>query len=182
MNCACSEIDYSEFNDILKKELALPINIDDIINHSDCISFDLNLDKNLLDITLNENEILSSFDNLMGIYHLWVEYEYCVEHQEKQYIMLCVYVGKGYVKKRIKEHIKKKWNNKNEKLYVTFFQCENRIALYLEQCFLGIYKFYFNTKENHGQNHLKTVWDEERYLFGTNFDEYVDFIEKNELF
>jgi len=177
MNCACDEINNNKFNNLIKKELALSLDIDDIINESNCISFDLNLDDNLFDVTLNSNEILSNFTKSMGIYHLWIEYEYCVQHHENQYIMLCVYVGKGFFNNRIKSHIKNKWE-KTEKLYVTFYQCENRIAKYLEQCFLDIYSFHLNKDENNGKDYLKTIWNEERYLFGTNFDDYVEIMEK----
>jgi len=177
MNCICNEANHDSFNNIIKNELKFFIDVNEIVNKNHCTSIDLDLDRNLIDVTLNKNEILSSFNKMVGIYHLWVKEDYCLDHTSDKYLMLCVYVGKGHVKKRIKSHIKNKWAKK-EKLYISFYECDNRISKYLEQLFLDIYKFHLNSQENTGSEYLKTVWDEERFIHGTDFSEQMEMMEK----
>lgn len=99
-----------------------------------------------------------------GLYHLWIDYDNCDEHET--HTMLGVYVGKGMAESRILAHIKEKWPDE-QLLYVGFYECPNRIAKYLEQLFLDIYKFHLNTNENPGTESLFAVWDYDRYFHGT---------------
>ena len=68
--------------------------------------------------------------------------------------MRALYVGKGHVKCRLRQH----WKNKNfaEQLlvYWTFLELSNRKSKYLEQLLLDLFKFGYNTNENRGQQPL----------------------------
>ncbi|RLP54983.1 MAG: hypothetical protein D6160_07020 [Ketobacter sp.] len=57
------------------------------------------------------------------------------------------------------------------RLYVTFYECSNRISKHLEQLFLDTYDFYLNKNENNGSKTLFAVWDEERHHLGTEMHE-----------
>jgi len=174
MDCICSEIDHSDFDVPVKQELINPISVNDIANESFCVSVDLDIDKEFLDISLDKNEILAPLKGKLGLYLLWIDQDYCGDHFDHR--MLCVYVGKGYVHDRIMyEHIQKKWV-KDQQLYITFYECSNRIAVYLEQLFLETYNFHFNKKENHGTKTLQTMWDEHRLVNGTETHEHAELL------
>jgi hypothetical protein len=51
--------------------------------------------------------------------------------------------------------------------WITFFECENRIAKYIEQLFLDVYQFPVNKNENPGKGELWASWVEDRYELGT---------------
>ena len=57
---------------------------------------------------------------------------------------------------------RKKWP-KNQALYISFYECENRIAKYIEQLFLDTYDFYLNSSENNGSGTLYARWGKERF-------------------
>ncbi|PLK46962.1 hypothetical protein C0V76_19260 [Uliginosibacterium sp. TH139] len=80
--------------------------------------------------------------------------------------MLGIYAGKGDALTRLLSHAKSKLPD-NELFGVSFFECENRIAKYLEQLFLDTYSFHLNENENPGLLHLYACWDEERRIMGT---------------
>ncbi|MDH5327287.1 MAG: hypothetical protein OEZ68_05375 [Gammaproteobacteria bacterium] len=159
----CQNPDYLDFDKITAVELVCPPSASDIVNKSAfCTQVPLEECFQLKDLT--HKDYLKGLRNKTGVYHLWVDYDNCDDHDN--YTMLCVYVGKGLAEGRINDHIKKKWPEK-ETLYVTFYECNNRIAKYLEQLFLDIYKFYLNDYENPGTKNLFAVWDNERHLHGT---------------
>ena len=161
----CLSNDYNKFDSICSREFSSLITVDEIVNHSNfCISIPIDLTYEFQDEFPNVNEHLSGLGGKVGLYHLWVDYNYCQDH--KTYSMMCVYVGKGIALNRIKDHIKTKWPGK-EMFHVSFFECENRISKYLEQLFLDTYKFYLNTSENTGSGTLYARWSEERYDMGT---------------
>jgi len=56
-------------------------------------------------------------------------------------------------------------------LYVTFHECENRLAKNYEQLFLDTYKFRLNENENKGTKALYAVLDKERVTIGTHSNE-----------
>ncbi|EKP0297827.1 hypothetical protein ACQXXB_10120 [Aeromonas veronii] len=162
LDCNCTHLEHEKFNSIIKDEINKVIAIEDIVNKSYCISFDFeHYDENA---NLSAHETLQDLKGKVGVYLLWVNLGHCTEHE--MYRMLCLYVGKGFAFQRIKSHIKDKWPN-SETLYVTFYECENRIAKYIEQLFLDCYDFYLNKEENNGSGHLETIWNEERYIMGT---------------
>lgn len=150
----CLSNDYNKFDNIARLELSKPISVDTIINQSGFCTF-LSIDfieqTKSDDGFLNLNQHLTSLKNKVGIYHMWVDYDYCQDHEI--YSMLCVYVGKGFSKNRILTHIKEKWPTQ-ELLYISFYECENRIAKYLEQLFLDTYKFHLNNDEMAGNGYL----------------------------
>lgn len=162
----CLKNDYDRFDQVCSQELAMSVSIDQIINTSDYC------DHLLVDVIkqgnpnddLNLNDHLAGLNNRVGLYHLWIELEYCDDH--KLHTMLCVYVGKGHAKNRILRHIKDRFPNKHM-LYITFYECENRVAKYLEQLFLDTYDFYLNSEEKSGVGNLYGRWTQERFEMGT---------------
>lgn len=176
--CMCTETkdNHNLFSEILDKELKLPININQIITDSECVAINLDNIEMFDDSMPNVHELLSLFENEMGIYHLWADTgEYCLEHGEKQHKMKCVYTGKGFVTVRVKKHLKEKWNIvPSMTLYMSFYACENRIAIYLEQLFLDTFDFHFNKKENKGKLVLETTWPETLVTNGTKVYEIAE--------
>lgn len=155
--------DYSNLDKILAEELCIPFSAHKILNESNyCIGIPLGMsDLDLISIS----EYLEEIRDSIGLYHLWIDMEDSCEHHNF-HRMLAVYVGKGLAEIRIKDHIKNKWPA-TETIYISFFECENRIAKYLEQLFLDLYRFELNTNENPGTIHLHGFWDSHRYDNGT---------------
>lgn len=163
----CQNPDYSDFDGNAALELSNPPSASEIINESKFCTF-VPIEEALQLGDLTFKDYLKSLHNKEGLYHLWVEYDNCDEHET--YTMLCVYVGKGTAETRVIDHIKKKWPE-SQCLYVTFYECSNRISKYLEQLFLDTYDFYLNKNENSGSKTLFAVWDEERHNLGTEMHE-----------
>jgi hypothetical protein len=67
---------------------------------------------------------------------------------------------------------------KGEILYITFYECSNRVAKYLEQLFLDIYDFYHNKEDNIGSKYLKTIWRDDRVVNGTQLHEQAEMMVK----
>ena len=160
---ACQNPDYSDFDSVSTAEMVNPPSANEIINHSNFCTF-VPIDENLRIDDLTHKDFLKGLNSKNGLYHLWVEYENCDDHDT--HTMRCVYVGKGAAEGRVDEHIKKKFPDK-EMLYVGFYECSNRISKYLEQLFLDTYNFDLNKNENPGTKTLYAVWDYERYTIGT---------------
>ncbi|WP_102945973.1 hypothetical protein [Stenotrophomonas sp. VV52] len=159
----CQNADYTAFDSLARLELAKPPTADEIINASAfCTVIPIEEAIQQGDFTYKDN--LKGLRSKAGLYHLWVDYDDCDDHATRT--MLCVYVGKGLAEARVTNHIKEKWPSK-QLLYVTFFECGNRTAKYLEQLFLDCYGFYLNSNENNGSEHLFAVWDYERHFLGT---------------
>lgn len=162
-NFPCQNPDYTDFDSVINLELKCPLSASQIINESEFCTF-VPIDEVIQLGDLTHKDYLKSLRGRVGIYHLWVDYDNCDDH--KTNTMLCVYVGKGLAEARINSHIKRIWPQQ-ESLYVSFFECSNRIAKYLEQLFLDTYSFYLNKNENCGKKDLFAVWDRERHLDGT---------------
>ncbi len=173
---SCSDLNYDRFDKICKQELALPITVDTIINKSSfCSSIPLGILEEMGENFFTISNYIEGLKGKMGIYNLWVDTTvYCDDH--KNYLLACAYVGKGQVHNRIKSHLKKKWPD-TLTLYVSFYECEHRIAIYLEQLFLDTYDFTLNIKDNNGKGILYAKWNDERYDLGTEFNEMVDLID-----
>lgn len=169
----CLTNGYERFDNICSKELAIKITVDEIVNQSKyCQHLAIDIIKNGdPDEYLNLNDHLSGLKNKVGLYHLWIELDHCQDHD--LYTMLCVYVGKGHVKKRVLHHIKQKWPEQ-QMLHVTFYECENRVAKYLEQLFLDTYDYYLNKEENNGTEYLYAHWNEDRLVMGTELYTMAD--------
>jgi hypothetical protein len=164
----CLSSDYHRFDDVCKSELVTPIFVDEIINESGyCRSIPLFLLDSKDPFELDKNDLLSGLNGKSGVYHLWISLDHCSDHDI--YSFLCVYVGKGMAKKRILTHIQEKWPTA-QTLYLTFFECENRIAKYIEQLFLDTYSFYLNKSECTGVGSLYARWDEFRAVHGTELE------------
>lgn len=174
MNCICSEIDNTKFSKTIEEELRVNISLEDIIYTSDCISISIDDDENPYPLTVNET--LSVFKKKEGIYILWIKEEYCSYHNDDAK-MLAIYVGKGVVENRLKVHVKTKFP-KSETIYVSFFECSNRISKYIEQLFLDIYDFYLNANENKGTEYLKAIWDQPQLTNGTKTHEFANILAK----
>ena len=176
----CSKTNYDRFDIVCKKELSLDITLNDIINESDfCTSIPIAFIKETKDInddlSFTRLELIRGLKGSMGIYHIWMDIAYCDNHEN--FLLVCVYVGKGIVHERVLTHLKDKFQDVS-KIYISFYSCENRIAKYLEQLCLDTYHFVLNTEENKkGDGKLYAKWDKERYDLGTESDSYVDMIE-----
>lgn len=166
----CVGVDYSSFDKICMKELKEAFDANSIVNSSSfCTSIPINKDFQLEH--LGTSDYVQSLRGKVGIYHLWVDYDECDDHG--LHTVRGIYVGKGFAKNRIKTHIDTK-DIRSGMLYVTFFECKNRISKYLEQLFLDIYKFDLNKRENKGTENIYAVWDEERYIHGTELAEIAN--------
>ena len=131
-NFPCQNPDYSAFDRVAQLELINPPTANEIINSSSfCTLISIDDATQLGDLTYKS--YLKGLRGKTGLYHLWVDYDHCDDHDA--HTMLCVYVGKGLAEARVTDHIKEKWPS-SELLYVTFFECSNRLAKYLEQLFL----------------------------------------------
>ncbi|MBL3562850.1 hypothetical protein [Rhodovulum sulfidophilum] len=87
-----------------------------------------------------------------GVYILWHKSDYCTEHE--LFHMKGLYVGKGDVAKRLRQHWKTKNTAEEVLIYFTFLPCENRKSKYIEQLLLDIYDLPLNTAENIGTETL----------------------------
>ncbi len=178
---ACINHSYAEFDKICASELRDPITASQILNESDfCVQIPINNSLKLDE--LETSDFLKDLKYKVGLYHIWIDYDACTEHN--MHTLLCVYVGKGLAGGRIKKHIREKYSQLEtlDTVFCTFYECSNRIAKYLEQLFLDLYSFESNKNENLGANHLFGVWDEGRHLHGTQLDSLADTISaKHEL-
>jgi len=173
----CLTNDYNKFDSTCSKELISPISVHEIINESDfCISLAIDIIEEHQDDLLTVNEHLAGLKDKNGLYHLWVDHSHCTDHEVHS--MICVYVGKGIVLDRIKDHLKTKWP-KEEMIHISFYECENRISKYLEQLFLDTYNYHLNKSENTGIGTLYARWEDERYDIGTELQSMADIYDKN---
>jgi hypothetical protein len=164
--CKCPRGGYSAFDSLCAAELRLPITAADIINKSQfCISFQLDQFDRWVRETLTLRDYLYGLRNRMGVYHIWYEDEFCWEHH--LYSMEAMYVGKGIALSRVSDHAERKDLRPDERIGVSFFECENRVAKYLEQLFLDTYDFEMNKNECRGTETLYACWDEDRRINGT---------------
>lgn len=159
---------YKPFDDCAAKEMR-GITAHDVINGSKfCFALPIDMlsraRKRKKDGQPTLNGLLSVLGKRIGVYHIWLyENEYCDDHG--MYFLRCIYVGKGSVRDRIKDHIKSRLTA-NEILYISFYECENRIAKYVEQLFLDKYKPELNVEEKYGEFDLFARWSEERFSIG----------------
>lgn len=159
----CQNYGYPEFDSVAQSELQYPITAVEFVNKSDFCTM-IPTDKNFQLGSLTHKSYLKRLQKKTGIYHLWIDYDNCDDHET--FTMQCVYVGKGIGSVRIDEHIRKKWPN-NFTLYVTFTECENRLSKYYEQLFLDTYDIALNKNENPGAKKLFAVWSDELHRLGT---------------
>ena len=163
----CQNPDYDDFDKIAREELSKPIDANVLVNMSEFCMM-IPVDSNFIVGDLDHKLYLKTLKGKSGLYHLWIDYEACDDHDT--HTMLCAYVGKGPPDTRIASHIKNKWPG-GVLLYATFTRMNNRLAKYYEQLFLDYYDFILNQAENSGSKKLHAVWDSERYLMGTHSNE-----------
>ncbi len=168
---SCQNPRYDDFDKIAREELQKPIEADALVNKSEFCMY-IPADRTHIIGDLDHKPTLKTLKGQAGLYHLWVDYEACTDHNT--YTMLCAYVGKGPPKTRIATHIIDKWPVSFQ-LFATFTPMENRMAKYYEQLFLDCYDFPLNTVENCGKNKLYAVWNDERYFLGTHSNKVADF-------
>lgn len=169
IQCECENLNHAKFDAISSEELGIDLKINDIVNESYCVMVSIkDIDESS---GLSLHETLVDLKSRMGVYALWIDHTYCYEHDMHR--MLCLYVGKGYALGRIKSHIKDKWPE-TQLLYITFYECKNRIAKYAEQLMLDIYDFPLNKDENQAEGWLATIWSDERHSIGTHLHEISD--------
>ena len=161
----CQNPTYLEFDAVAAAELRNPPVVDGIVNHSLFCTIVPHGEEPILDLT--HRDFLKGLSGKTGIYQLWNDFEHCTDHDT--HTMLCVYVGKGLAEGRLNTHVKETWR-RGERTHVTFYECSNRIAKYLEQLFLDTYAFDLNKYENSGTKKLFAVWDSERYFLGTELN------------
>jgi hypothetical protein len=177
----CINVSYEDFDRICAQELCAPIRASQIVNEcSFCVNIPINEGLSFED--LKTSDFLKGLNKKIGLYHLWIDYDECEDHDTNT--LLCVYVGKGFAKGRIMDHINKKYSHltKLETLFCSFYECSNRIAKYLEQLFLDLYKFESNEHENRGANYLFAVWNRQRYLHGTEIQLLADIASRRDGF
>ena len=121
------------------------------------------------DLEINEltlRDVLRGLEKRKGVYHIWTDDDFCDIHGRRN--LECIYVGKGEALTRLLDHAKHPERLlADEPYWITFFECENRVAKYIEQLFLDIYLFPENINENSGTEKLWAWWPQERYDLGT---------------
>jgi len=173
LGCECENLNHERFDSVSRRELRKAITVHDVFDSSYCVMMSIeHIDEQE---GLAVHETLADLKGKLGVYGLWIHYTDCYDHNMHR--MLCLYAGKGRALGRVKSHIANRWPQA-QLLYVTFYECENRIAKYVEQLFLDNFDFPLNTKENRGEGFLSTVWDGERFSLGTNLQGISDRLAK----
>ena len=161
----CLTYSHPEFDHVCEAELVKKLSVKEIANDSGfSTSVDLNSIEAHKDDCLHSSDYLAGLKNKNGLYQLWVYEDFCMDHN--QYLLQCIYLGEHFSECEITSRIREKWPDA-EKIYISFYECDKRIAKYLKQLFLETYDFYLNQDENTGGKTLYTRWDYERFNFGT---------------
>ena len=140
----CTVVD-KELIDILKEELKINIDLE-VVYKSNIGWF---TDKSISPSLLDEWQI----DDKFGIYFLWHKADYCNTHE--LYLMDCLYIGKGNILNRIKNHYENKDFKDYGLIYFTYFEIINRHAKYIEQLHLDFYDIPYNKQEKKGEKKLR---------------------------
>lgn len=113
----CQNPQYPNFDDIARKELNNPPSVHEIINLSIfCTRLPLD-DQDILG-SLTHQMFFKGLSTKCGLYHLWVDFENCTDHDT--HTMKCIYAGKGIAEDRINDHvIKKKLKNTRISIYAS---------------------------------------------------------------
>ena len=166
----CLTYSHPEFDHVCEAELVNKLSVKEIANDSGfSTSVDLSSIEEHQGDCLHSSDYLAGLKNKNGLYLLWVNEDFCMEHNE--FLMRGIYVGEQFSECDITSRIKEKWPDA-EKINISFYECDKRIAKYLKQLFVENYDLYLNQGENGGEKPLYTRWDYERFNFGTElFDE-----------
>lgn len=142
-DCQCGHTD-NEFNFIATHELANPISIKSIVK----TNIGWFSDQSICNHHIDE----WGLDNVEGVYILWHKNDYCADHE--LFHMKALYVGKGNIGIRLRDHWKRKDFSDELLIYFTYFVMPNRLAKYVEQLLLDVYDFPLNKTENSGKKSL----------------------------
>ena len=109
--CRCPRARYTRFNSIIGgSELAVPLTADDIVNESEFCTmiqkdaFHPSAHTGLAITELTLRDVLRGLERRMGIYHIWMDDDFCDVHRRRN--LECVYVGKGEALTRVLDHAK----------------------------------------------------------------------------
>ncbi|MHA2774828.1 hypothetical protein ACXZ7F_26595 [Vibrio harveyi] len=156
------KLDYEKFDKIIENELINPITLSEIVNDSHCVNSMINVRGE--DENFPLGNIYSGLKGKFGVYAFWT-YRSDFENGNEQ-MFKCQYIGKGYIDRRLKDNLEKKWKDM-QSMYFTFFECKNRLAKYIEQLILDCYDIPYNKAENPGEGELVALWNYERATYGT---------------
>jgi hypothetical protein len=138
-SCRCGQTD-EEFDQIAMSELVDPIALNRIAR----MNIGWFSDSSICDHHIE----LWRLDQAEGLYILWHKSDYCPEHD--RFHMTALYVGKGNIGMRLRNHWKNKDFSDQLLIYFTYIELPNRLAKYFEQLLLDVYDFAFNKAENTG--------------------------------
>jgi len=91
-------------------------------------------------------------DERFGVYILWHKESFCDVHET--FLMRALYVSRGHVKYRLRQHWKNKSFADQMLVYWSYLEMSNRKSKYIEQLLLDSFKFGYNANENRGQQPL----------------------------
>jgi hypothetical protein len=193
--CRCPPNPYAGFDSVIGCELALKLSASLIVNDTEfCTMIEKDSLKALDELSLRD--LLRGLDGKVGVYHIWRDEDFCDIHQRHNLQCVYVGKGaaltrlldhtsddrlekdddwlldpdarKALEKRRAEDRKKKRERLRaDEPYWISFFECENRVAKSIEQLFLDTYRFSVNTNENPGVEELWASWIDERYAIGT---------------
>jgi hypothetical protein len=170
--CECPEDPYVEFDAICRAELAQSVPAHIMINEvSFAHPFELTGSQSAPRVVeavgLKLSQQIQSWAGKFGVYHIWTcDHAHTVCHKHDTLEMTCVYVGKGPITVRLPDHVKERLSI-NQRYFISFYECKNRIAKYLEQLFLDIYQIPLNSAECFGTKELIGYWKDTLVIMGT---------------
>ncbi|EGU9031301.1 hypothetical protein GA076_24035 [Vibrio parahaemolyticus] len=150
-HCCCCSYSYREINKLLNGEIKLGVNIEDVILHkAQRLYLPMKVNNQFHDDSdLTLHETLSLIGNKTGVYTFWVVQDQCITHN--QYKLRLVYVGKAGsdagVSARIKSQLKR-GEDFDDNFFISFYECKNRTAKFIEQLVLDSYFVPYNREEN----------------------------------
>tara|TARA_R110001592_G_scaffold211590_3_gene463526 strand:- start:3395 stop:4063 length:669 start_codon:yes stop_codon:yes gene_type:complete len=174
-NCLANK-HYTVFDNVVTKELLTDTRLIDITTNKikECLIQEWEINDELL---LKTYQQLHSWKDKRGIYIFWRMDDKSDDCKEN--IFIAEYVGQGTVVNRVIDHL----TGTDEKLpkwirpyppFITFFECELRIAKYYEHLLLETYKFELNFQQNSGTLDLYRHVKENDLLSGSETDKNAD--------
>ena len=142
-SCRCGQT-HDEFDQIAERELVNPIALQQITR----ANIGWFGDRSICDHHIK----MWRLDKREGLYILWHKSDYCADHD--RFHMAALYVGKGNIGTRLRDHWMKKDFSDQLLIYFTYAELPNRHSKYYEQLLLDIYDFPFNKAENSGDRTL----------------------------
>ncbi|UDQ91173.1 hypothetical protein LJE71_09355 [Xanthobacter autotrophicus] len=141
--CSCGDMGH-EFDRVAQQELRVPLKLRDLCSQKVGWYSERSLD--------SSGVTGWGLGKRSGLYFLWYKNGYCDRHD--LFHMRALYVGKGAFSARLRNHWASKDTSEQLLIYFTYVELPNRIAKYVEQLLLDIYKFPLNSAENRGTANL----------------------------